>query len=729
MSKSKAKNGLGNVLVAIQAAPDLSEEAGLNLLGGKGWNLAKMSKDGLPVPKAWVISTEMCAQYNQTPDAAREFMRQELLPKVVTGLQKNGKLPLLSVRSGARKSMPGMMDTILNVGLTKENLPQWEAELGEKAARDCRRRLLQMFGSVVYGIDEKKFEEVLSTIKKKRRAEHDSDLSAEDLNEVLAGYERVFTQARKRMPETVEEQLLAASEAVFKSWDNERAKEYRRIHGYSDDWGTAVTIQEMVFGNLNENSCTGVLFSRNPATGRNEPLGEFLPQAQGEDVVAGVRTPQPIYELKEWNPTVHAQLMKLAKQLEQKNRDAQDIEFTVQDGELYLLQTRSAKRSAMAAVKMAVEMAREGLISKEEALGRISLQQYETLCAPMIAPTFQAKPDVSGLSASTGIATGVAVFSSDAAVESEKGCILIAEETTPEDLPGIHAAKGILTATGGVTSHAAVVARGMDKVCVVGASGIVFEKNKDGEIVSAKLGTKEIHEGDVLTVDGAGGRVWVGGGVPVIPGGDLPELIELHDLLFEVFPVYRIVTDGRDLHMDFKMIYATYELDAKPREVAREEVLESLPYLNGIIDLSTMEEHALPEDAPILALGGSTADDEAFEAKRKAVLDYTGDKSSIQVHLGKRETRYRDEFERAGFNVASSMSGAGGSGPALHIAPAESKDDWEAKALAAYDGLVIATRKVSKQTLDRLKERKNDGRSPSVALSAKQLLSTALAPK
>jgi pyruvate,orthophosphate dikinase len=625
-------------------------------LGGKGFYLVERHKMGVPVPQAKILSTELCRMYKKDPEGVRSYLKNEAIPQILASLRKeDGEMPLFSVRSGAKVSMPGMMDTVLNVGLTKGNQAAWEKTLGPRAARDCRRRLLQMFGDVVCGIDGSLFEKELSAIKQKRRVQEDSELNEADLGEVISAYEKIFKKARVTMPETVEEQILAASEAVLKSWDNSRAKEYRKIRGFSDDWGTAIVVQEMVFGNLNEHSCTGVLFTRNPALGVNEPMGEFLINAQGEDVVAGVRTPEPIRKMKQWNPQAYATLMDLAENLEKTSKDMQDIEFTVQSGKVYILQTRTAQRSALAAVKIAVEMAKSGLIGKSEALNRVTLSQYEQLCSPMIAPTFNAQPDATGLPASNGIATGQAVFSNQAAVDNP-GSILLAEETTPEDLPGMHAAKGILTATGGVTSHAAVVARGMDKVCVVGAGAIKFVKNEDGEVVEARIGDHVVREGDTLTLDGATGRVWVGTSVPVVPGGSLPALLEFNDMIYEVFPIYRVVTDGRDLHADLSMVYATYGLDGLSNGAIRAEIEDSLPFLKGVLDLSTFEEHAPPEDAEILSLGGSTKDDEVFEVKARCALEFAGDKGAFRVYLGKREDRYKEKFERAGFEVIDTGS-------------------------------------------------------------------------
>lgn len=708
-----------------------SPDCTLDNLGGKGYYLMTRQKMGVPVPPAKVLSTELCRHYKKDPEAVMTYLKNEAIPLIIKSMKaKDGELPLFSVRSGAKVSMPGMMDTILNVGLTKSTLPAWEAKIGARAARDCRRRFLQMFGNVVAGIDGQRFEAELSAIKTKRRVKEDSGLSEADLMDVITAYEKIFKKERIVIPDSLEEQLLVTSEAVLRSWDNARAKEYRKIRGFSDEWGTAIVIQEMVFGNLNDLSCTGVLFTRNPALGNNEPMGEFLINAQGEDVVAGVRTPDPIYKMKDWNPTAYATLMDIANRLEVDSRDVQDIEFTVQSGVVYILQTRTAQRSSLAAMKIAVEMSKSGLITKNEALERVTLEQYEQLCAPMIAPTFKGKPDVVGLAASTGIASGKVVFSNDAAVEQEGQCMLLAEETTPDDLPGMHAAKGILTATGGVTSHAAVVARGMDKVCVVGASDITFVKNKHNEVVEARIGDHIVREGDMVTIDGATGRVWVGTSVPVVPGGELPVMLDFNEMIYEVFPVYRIVTDGRDLNMDIPAVYATYALDGMPDLKIRNEIKASLPYLNGVLDLSTLEEHAPSEDAEILSLGGSNKDDEVFNAKAEAALSYGGDKSGVRVHLGKRHAQNVGTFERAGYNVIEpgAMAAWKRSDSVFSIFSGAESDVaaiWAA-ARAGQVAAVAATASAPSDLLHDLAQRRSAGENivPMLAMSVPQILAS-----
>lgn len=729
MEKKKAKSQSRQLLFGFEDAG--SPECSLETLGGKGYGLMTRKQAGLPIPPAKILSTELCRVYKKDPDAVRAYLKNEALPQILSSMRDDkGELPLFSVRSGAKVSMPGMMDTILNVGLTKTTLSKWESALGARAARDCRRRFLQMYGDVVCGIPGAAFESELTAIKARRRVEEDSDLNEVDLAALISSYEKIFKKAKHSIPDTVEEQLLGASEAVLKSWDNPRAKEYRKIRGFSDDWGTAIVVQRMVFGNLNDRSCTGVLFTRNVALGNNEPMGEFLVNAQGEDVVAGVRTPDPIYKMKEWNPTAYGRLMSIADGLEQESRDVQDIEFTVESGDVYILQTRTAQRSALAAMKIAVEMAKSGLITKREALERVSLEQYEQLCSPMIAPTFNGKPDVTGLAASTGIASGKVVFSSEAAVEAGDACLLVSPETTPEDLPGMHAAKGILTATGGVTSHAAVVARGMDKVCVVGASEISFVKNSHDEVVEAKIGLHTVKEGDMVTIDGATGRVWVGTSVPVVPGGELPVMLDFNEMIYEVFPVYRVVTDGRDLTMDIPAVYATYALDGMSESKMVAEIRDSLPYLTGVLDLSTLEEHAPEEDREILSLGGSTKDDEVFSVKKAAALGHAGDKSKIRVHLGRRHAKHASDFERAGFQVLP-PGGADKLKPDDSVFSIFSGTEPHAAAVwaaakAARGLAVAATARAPQDLLQDLATRREAGDTvePLLAMSVPQILSS-----
>jgi pyruvate,orthophosphate dikinase len=471
---------------------------GRELLGGKGIGLAEMTHMGVPVPAGFTITTDACRAYLAEKDlpAGLEAEVEEHVRRLEekTGLQFGSSSdPLLvSVRSGAAISMPGMMDTILNLGLNDEAAEGLAARTGnDRFAYDSYRRLIQMFGEVVEGIDGHEF----------------SFDDSEDLRDVVARFKRVYP-----FPSDAHEQLRRAVRAVFESWETPRAKVYRHAHDIPDDLGTAVNVVQMVFGNKGERSGTGVAFTRDPSTGESGLYGEFLANAQGEDVVAGIRTPQPIETMRDSLPKAFDQLVETMRRLEEHYRDMQDIEFTVEDEQLYLLQTRSAKRTAAAALKAAVAMVDESLISREEAVMRIDPAQLDQLLHPMIDPNASLEVAAKGLNASPGAASGGIVFDADTAVERAKAgpVILVRHETTPDDIHGMIAAQGILTVHGGMTSHAAVVARGMGKPCVAGCDELVL----DGK--TATIGGSTLGEGDVITIDGGTGRVFVGE-VPLVP--------------------------------------------------------------------------------------------------------------------------------------------------------------------------------------------------------------------
>jgi len=508
-----------------------------DLLGGKGANLAEMAKLGLPVPPGFTITTEVCRYFvknGKLPDGFEEEFRKYLrrLEEVTGKRFGDPKNPLLvSVRSGAKFSMPGMMDTILNIGLNDEIVKGLSELTGdERFAYDAYRRLIQMFGNVVMGIDKNEFEKHLEEMKKKRGVSSDSELTAEDLKELVEIYKKVYKEhTGEDFPQNPEEQLRRAIIAVFKSWNNPRAITYRRLNRIPDDLGTAANVQTMVFGNLGEDSGTGVGFTRNPATGEKELYGEYLSNAQGEDVVAGIRTPMQISKLKEENSKLYDQLIKVAELLEKHYREAQDFEFTVERGKLYILQTRDAKRTPLASVKIAVDMANEGLISKEEAILRVDPENIVKLLQPVIDPSAKVEPIARGLPASPGAVSGRVVFSADEAVEKAKEgpVILVRPETSPDDIHGMHASAGILTSRGGMTSHAAVVARGMGRPCVVGCE----ELQIDEERKEIKVKDVVIREGEWITIDGYTGNVMVGK-VPTIEPkikGELETLLKWAD--------------------------------------------------------------------------------------------------------------------------------------------------------------------------------------------------------
>jgi pyruvate,orthophosphate dikinase len=489
-----------------------------NLLGGKGANLAEMTTIGLPVPPGIVVTTEACLAFyeqgGQFPEGLEAQIREGIEHLEQAMGKKFGDMsdPLLvSVRSGAPVSMPGMMDTILNLGLTDVSVQGVAEKTGnERFAYDCYRRFIQMFGDVAMKVPSEEFEQALTDLKAAKGVKLDTDLTAEDLKELVRTFEDIYkNHVGSDFPQDPYEQLLAAVHAVFASWNNERAKVYRRLNRIPDDLGTAVNIQTMVYGNMGLTSGTGVAFTRNPATGENVLYGEYLINAQGEDVVAGIRTPEPIDHLKDVFPAVYDEFKRLAKLLEDHYRDMQDIEFTVQEGKLFILQTRAGKRTAAAAIKIAVDLVREGKISKEDALLRVDPDQLGQLMHRRIDP--DAKVDVlaTGLPASPGAATGKVVFTADEAEargENGEDVILVRTETTPDDIHGLVSAKGVLTSRGGMTSHAAVVARGMGKPAVCGCEAIRIDTESD----SFSVGDTVIKKDDVITIDGGNGRVIVG---------------------------------------------------------------------------------------------------------------------------------------------------------------------------------------------------------------------------
>jgi len=491
-----------------------------DLLGGKGANLAEMTNIGLPVPPGFTISTKACNMYYEKNEEIWSELSDQIFEKLSELENKVDKRfgdkekPLLvSVRSGAKFSMPGMMDTILNLGLNDDTVQAIHKNTeNERFAYDSYRRFIQMFGDVVMSIEKYKFDNIFESVKEKYNAKFDTDLNAEALKEVVDRYKKLYKQEiGTEFPEDPKTQLILAVKAVFRSWNNERAKIYRKLNNIPDDLGTAVNVQSMVFGNMGDDSGTGVAFTRNPATGEKKLFGEFLINAQGEDVVAGIRTPQSIEKLREIMPDIYTQFANVADLLENHYKDMQDIEFTIEKGKLYMLQTRNGKRTAFAAVKIAVDLVNEGKITKEEAIMRVDPVQLDQL----LHPTFNAdalkrmKPLAKGLPASPGAASGKIYFTAEAAVEAAKKgdkVILVRLETSPEDIEGMIEAQGILTARGGMTSHAAVVARGMGKCCVAGCEAIKVNEQSRKFIVD----NKTFNEGDYISLDGSTGNVYEG---------------------------------------------------------------------------------------------------------------------------------------------------------------------------------------------------------------------------
>jgi len=515
-----------------------------NLLGGKGANLAEMASIGLPVPPGFTITTEVCTAYydngQKYPDDLARQVRAALalVEEAVGNRFGDHHRPLLvSVRSGARVSMPGMMDTVLNLGLNDQTVEGLVLASGDaRFAWDSYRRFIQMYGSVVLDVDHHRFEEIIEHVKLDTGKNEDTELTASEWHRVVDGYKEMVAEVTGRpFPQDPETQLWGAIGAVFGSWMNQRAVTYRRLHDIPAEWGTAVNVQAMVFGNMGEDCATGVCFTRDPSTGENIFYGEYLINAQGEDVVAGIRTPQPMAKerskpnersMEDAMPAAYAELVQVRATLERHYRDMQDIEFTVQSNKLYMLQTRNGKRTAAASLKIAVDMAREGLIDHTEAVRRVNPAALDQLLHPTLDPKAPRKLLAKGLPASPGAACGIVVFSADEAeARAQKGesVILVRIETSPEDIHGMHAARGVLTTRGGMTSHAAVVARGMGRPCVAGCGGITVDYNN--QYLSA--GGVRIEAGQILTLDGATGEVFIGSVAMVEPqlSGDFSTLM------------------------------------------------------------------------------------------------------------------------------------------------------------------------------------------------------------
>jgi len=510
-----------------------------HLLGGKGANLAEMTNLGIPVPPGYTITTEVCDAYyknnKQYPKGLDEEIEQNLsrLEKLMGAKLGDPNNPLLvSVRSGAAASMPGMMDTVLNLGLTPDAVTGLIKKTGnERFVWDAYRRFITMFGDVVMGVERHYFEEILDKYKKKARVKNDTELTTDQLKKIVEEFKAVYKkETRENFPNDPKVQLQKAINAVFASWNNPRAVKYRQLYEIKGLLGTAVNVQAMVFGNMGNHSATGVCFTRNPSTGENKFYGEFLINAQGEDVVAGIRTPEPIVNLEREMPDVYAQLVAYKNKLEKHFKDVQDIEFTIQENRLFMLQTRNGKRTTQAAVKIAVDMVKEGLIDKKTAISRINPNELDQLLHPTFDP--KAKKDVVavGLPASPGAATGKVVFSAEDAeklAEKKEKVILVRKETSPEDIGGMHVSRGILTTRGGMTSHAAVVARGMGKCCVAGCGAL----HVDYKSQTFKVGSKVVKKGDYISIDGSTGEVMLGQVTTIDPrlSGDFAVLMEWAD--------------------------------------------------------------------------------------------------------------------------------------------------------------------------------------------------------
>lgn len=547
-----------------------------NLLGGKGANLSEMKRLGLPVPDGFTITTEACIDYLKQNEQLPTEVKTQLIHHLTSFSERTGKsfssdedLLLVSVRSGAKISMPGMMDTILNLGLNDDNVKKLADKTNDaRFAYDCYRRLLQMFGEVVYGIPMLEFDTYFDDFKNKHNYKNDADIPADGLQTICERFKEIYREeVYKPFPQEPLKQLEEAIEAVFKSWDNDRARVYRELNDIPHDIGTAVNVQEMVFGNSGEQSGTGVAFTRNPVTGDNQLFGEYLLNAQGEDVVAGIRTPQDIDTLKAQMPEVHQEFVEVTKQLETHYKDMQDIEFTIENGKLYLLQTRNGKRTARAAIEIAVDMVNEGLITRKEAVANVDVKSIDQLLHPNFKEEALEQATVIsklGLPASPGAATGQVVFSAeDAKEQAEEGhrVVLMRPETSPEDIEGMIASEAIVTTHGGMTSHAAVVARGMGKCCVTGCSDVEIDTLNKRVYYS----DGELHEGDVVSVDGSTGDLYV---------GEIETVNAEHSEAFEQFMEWSEETARLQVRMNAETpqdIKAEYNFGAKGIGLVRTE--------------------------------------------------------------------------------------------------------------------------------------------------------------
>lgn len=571
-----------------------------DLLGGKGANLAEMASLGLPVPPGMTVTTETCNAYLALKDEYRysflkELVTDHVLPVVARIEDQFGYQPLFSVRSGARVSMPGMMDTVLNVGINNTSLPEWGDRLGNRAALDSFRRGIQMTGTTACDHPAGIYEGTLTRFRADAKVKTDADLSADQLSYLVSDFLNIYEKIEGgAYPLELSEHLILCIDAVFRSWNTERAIYYRKMHNYPDTWGTAVNIQAMVFGNMNDDSCSGVLFTRDPSTGEDKLTGEYLVNAQGEDVVAGIRTPENLTKLVDWNASVTTELGVLCENLETHYKDMQDIEFTVQDGELFMLQTRNAKRAAAAKFRVAHDLREEGLITTKEMRSRLTGADYDALTSVQIDPTYSGEHTYTGLGAGGSFLCGIVATTSASAIALAESTdvILVRKETTPDDIAGMDASDGILTTTGGATSHAAVVARGMNKVCVVGCSDLNLDT---------------LNDGDLITIDGATGRVWLEE-VPLVQGKmDQYARAILKECMEEDEPLVVVGTEWED--NNGVLVFPLNDFDAMVEaKAAMQKILDDGGELKKVIlDMTPAAEAWDDADYQLLKMTAGTA--------------------------------------------------------------------------------------------------------------------------
>lgn len=627
------------------------------IIGGKGYHVAQLKKlkDDLElnfdVPEAYILPTTLWKQYNKNSKKTITYIKEELIPQIIKGLSTKEGFPMVSVRSGAPVSMPGMMDTILNLGINSSNVDMYAKKGNKEWAFDCYTRYLTMYGEIALGIEKKKLHGL-------------RDKKYKSAAEIEAAFDKVYSKEKKALPkDDIETQLLTAIVAVLDSWNNERAQIYRKMNHIDESLGTAIIIQKMVFGNLNDNSATAVVFSRDTNTGSSAMSGEFLVKAQGEDVVSGSATPDDIYDMKEWNEQLFVNIREDLKKLEKHFKDVQDVELTIEDGKMYFLQTRTAKRTPAAALKIAVDMVEDETIEKHEIFSRVSLQEYLSLNNRQVDPGYKIAPDAVGLSASSGVLVGRVVFDLRGTEITEEGepTILLATETTPDDMPVLKEVSGVVTCVGGVTSHAAVVARSLNKAAIVGSSDIkvVVDKEAKRDTWHAIIGGKRVEENDVLTIDAENGRVWLGDSVPIIDGAENKNLLKIEDMIFDIYPFARAVSEPNDIFCDKNVVYATYRLDTESYTDTKDKLFQAIEIMQdslpedyfAIIDLQgklDFIENTFEETVPFTQ---SLAKNN-FEAKASALLEWSGDKDKFKVYLGKYQSEYEDKFKEYGFEVA-----------------------------------------------------------------------------
>lgn len=628
------------------------------LLGGKGFyvkdmaSINELDETGVQVPPATILTTDLWKEYSQNSKKTVEKIKKELVPEIVKYLSsksKDGSFPLVSVRSGAPVSMPGMMDTILNLGVNQGNVE--EMVKTNPHAYDCYKRFLTMFGEIALGIDKKAFD-----------ATRDKDYK--NAKEINKDFEKIYKNAGFDLPnDNVENQLLVAIVSVLKSWDNERAQIYREINKIPADIGTAVVIQKMVFGNKNDQSATGVLFTRDPSTGKSSITGEFLINAQGEDVVSGVRTPTDIMEMRDWNEEAYNTVFRAAKKLEDYYGEVQDIEFTIEDGQVYFLQTRTAKRTPLAAIKIALDFADEGKIDAKDVFKKVSLKEYLAANSKQIDPSFTDAPDGVGLPASTGVLIGQAVFDLRGTELVDEKKILLAHETTPDDMPVLKNVDGVITAIGGVTSHAAVVARSLNKCAIVGSEDLRIFKEGKRENWYAKIGTVIVKEGDFVTMDAETGRVWASNSVPIVDGANDKVLVKLEDLAFKTYPLIRATSDVDDVITDMPTLYASYPLDELDDDKIKKELEDACEFINGaeeldiggVIDLTGKLDFLSTQVEQNIPFMENVAQ-QVFEKKAEILLEYYGEKNKMKVYLGKYHDQWEDKFVTHGFKLLDPSS-------------------------------------------------------------------------